>query len=102
LAPWGNRITGRQTGVVNRHLGIGWEYVHVCIDDASRVAFVQVMANQRKESAVAFLEAAGAYYAKLGIRIERVMPDNGSCYRSKTFRAACERLGLRSPGLSRS
>ncbi len=48
----GHRITGRQTGVVNRHLGIGWEYVHVCIDDASRIAFVQVMADQRKESAV--------------------------------------------------
>jgi transposase len=60
----GHRITGRQTGVVNRHLGIGWEYVHVCIDDASRVAFVQVMANQRKESAVAFLEAAVAYYRR--------------------------------------
>ena len=59
----GHRITGRQTGVVNRHLGIGWEYVHVCIDDASRIAFVQVMADQRKESAVAFLEAAIAYYA---------------------------------------
>ncbi len=56
----GHRITGRQTGVVNRHLGIGWEYVHVCIDDASRIAFVQVMADQRKESAVAFLEAACA------------------------------------------
>ena len=91
----GHRITGRQPGVLNRHLGIGWEYVHVCIDDASRVAFVQVMANQRKASAVAFLEAAVAYYTKLGIRIERVMTDNGSCYRSKTFRAACKRLGLR-------
>jgi transposase InsO family protein len=91
----GHRITGRQTGVVNRHLGIGWEYVHVCIDDASRIAFVQVMANQRKESAVAFLVAAVAYYAKLGISIERVMTDNGSCYRSKGFRAACKRLGLR-------
>ena len=56
---------------------------------------MQVIANQRKESAVAFLEAAVAYYAKLGIRIEREMTDNGSCYRSKTFRAACERLGLR-------
>ena len=65
----GHRITGRQTGVVNRHLGIGWEYVHVCIDDASRVAFVQVMANQRKESAVAFLEAAVAYYRNLSLRI---------------------------------
>jgi transposase InsO family protein len=91
----GHRITGRQTGVVNRHHGIGWEFVHVCIDDASRVAFVQVMADQRKESAVAFLQAAVAYYAKLGVRIERVMTDNGSCYRSKTFRAACARLGLR-------
>jgi transposase InsO family protein len=91
----GHRITGRQTGVVNRHLGIGWEYVHVCIDDASRVAFVKVMPNQRKESAVAFLEAAVAYYARLGIGIERVMTDNGSCYRSKTFRADCKRLGLR-------
>ena len=60
----GHRITGRQTGVVNRHRGIGWEFVHVCIDDASRVAFVQVMAHQRKESAVAFLQAAVAYYDK--------------------------------------
>jgi transposase InsO family protein len=76
--------------VVNRHLGIGWEYVHVCIDDASRIAFVQVMADQRKESAVAFLEAAIAYYAKLGVRVERIMTDNGSCYRSKTFRTACK------------
>src|ERR1700761_5639415 len=91
----GHRIAGRRAGVVNRHIGIGWEFVHVCIDDASRVAFVQVMDDQRKQSAVAFLEAAIAYYAKLGVRIERVMTDNGSCYRSKLFRAACVRLGLR-------
>ena len=56
---------------------------------------MQVLADQRKESAIAFLEAAIAYYAKLGIRVERVMTDNGSCYRSKTFREACQRLGLR-------
>jgi transposase InsO family protein len=91
----GHRITGRYPGVINRHLGIGWEFVHVCIDDASRVAFVQVLPNQRKESAVAFLETAVAYYASLDVTIERVMTDNGSCYRSKTFRAACKRLGLR-------
>jgi len=91
----GHRITGRRTGVINRNLGIGWEFVHVCIDDASRVAFVQVMPDERKESAVVFLEAAVAYYAKLGIRVERVMTDNGSCYRSKAFREACKRLGLR-------
>jgi transposase InsO family protein len=91
----GHRITGRHPGVINRHHGIGWEFAHVCIDDASRVAFVQVMANQRKESAIAFLEAAITYFAKLDIRIERVMTDNGSCYRSKIFRAACRRLDLR-------
>jgi transposase InsO family protein len=91
----GHRITGRYRGAVNRHHGIGWEFVHVCIDDASRFAFVQVLADQRKESAVAFLEAAVAHYAKLGVRIERVMTDNGSCYQSKMFRAACKRLGLR-------
>jgi transposase InsO family protein len=91
----GHRITGRYPGAINRHHGIGWEFVHVCIDDASRVAFVQVMPDQRKESAVAFLEAAVAYFARLGVRVERVMTDNGSCYRSKSFRAACKRLGLR-------
>ena len=53
------------------------------------------MPDQRKESAVAFLEAAIAYLAKLGVQVERVMTDNGSCYRSKAFRAACKRLGLR-------
>ena len=91
----GHRITGRYPGAINRHHGIGWEFVHVCIDDASRVAFVQVMPSERKECAVTFLEAAIGYFAKLGIRIERVMTDNGACYRSKVFRAACRRLGLR-------
>src|SRR5512135_3478568 len=69
----GHRITGRQTGMVNRHLGIGWEFVHVCIDDASRIAFSQVMKDERKASAIAFLEAAVAYYASLGVKLERVM-----------------------------
>jgi transposase InsO family protein len=91
----GHRITGRRTGVINRHLGIGWEFVHVCIDDASRIAFSRVMADEQKESAVAFLEAAVAYYAGLGVTVERVMTDNGSCYRSKAFAKACRRLGLR-------
>ena len=58
------------------------------------VVIVEVLIT-RKESAVAFLEAAVAYFARLGVRVERVMTDNGSCYRSKMFRAACKRLGLR-------
>jgi transposase len=81
----GHRITGRQTGVVNRHLGIGWEFVHVCIDDASRIAFSRVMRDERKASAVAFLEAAVVYYASLGVTVERVMTDNGSCYLSRAL-----------------
>ena len=76
----GHRITGRRTGVVNRHLGIGWEFVHVCIEDASRITF---------------LKAAITYYASLGVKVERVMTDNGSCYRSKAFGKACKRLGLK-------
>ncbi|CAH2396324.1 IS481 family transposase [Mesorhizobium escarrei] len=86
----GHRITGRYPGAINRHHGIGWEFVHVCIDDASRIAFVQVMPDQRKESTVAFLEAAVAYYASLAIKVQRVMTDNGSCYRSRAFRAALQ------------
>jgi transposase InsO family protein len=91
----GHRITGRKTGVVNRHLGIGWEFVHVCIDDASRIAFSRVMKDERKASAIAFLEAAVAYYASLGIKVERVMTDNGSCYLSRDFAKACKKLGLK-------
>jgi transposase InsO family protein len=91
----GHRITGRRTGVVNRHLGIGWEFVHVCIDDASRLAFSRVMKDERKQSAVAFLKTAVAYYASLRVKVERVMTDNGSCYRSKAFARACRRFGLK-------
>ena len=90
----GHRITGDRTGQ-SRSRGIGWEFVHVCIDDASRVAFSKIMPDEKKESAVAFLEAALAYYASLGITVQRVMTDNGSCYRSKTFRKACADRGLK-------
>jgi transposase InsO family protein len=90
----GHRITGDRTGQSNNR-GVGWEYVHVCIDDASRVAFSQVLPNERKESAVAFLKAAVAYYADLGVAVQRVMTDNGSCYKSFAFRKACHALGLR-------
>jgi transposase InsO family protein len=89
----GHRITGDRKGQSNAR-GVGWEFVHVCIDDASRIAFSQIKPDERKRSAVAFLKAAVAYYASLGIKIERVMTDNGSCYRSSTFGNACRRLGL--------
>jgi transposase InsO family protein len=91
----GHRITGRYPGAVNRHHGIGWEFVHVCIDDASRIAFTQIRPDEKKRSACAFLSAAIAYYASLGVTVERVMTDNGSCYRSFAFRNACKRLSLK-------
>lgn len=90
----GHLITGDRTGQSNTR-GVGWEFVHVCIDDASRVALAEIMPDEKKQTAVAFLETAFASYADLGIKVERVMTDNGSCYLSKAFRQACQRLGLR-------
>ena len=89
----GHRVTkDRQAG---RSRGAGWEFVHVCIDDASRIAFSQILPDEKKESAVAFLRAAVAYLASLGVTVQRVMTDNGSCYRSRAFRKACADLGLK-------
>jgi len=94
----GHRITGDRAQRSNRHgrsKRAGWEFVHVCIDDASRIAFSQILPDEKKESAAAFLHAAIAYYAGLGVTVTRVMTDNGSCYRSRHFHAACKALGLR-------
>jgi transposase InsO family protein len=94
----GHRITGDRRGQSNRRSrgkGLGWEFVHVAIDDASRIAFAKVMPNERKRSATAFLKAALAYYDSLGVKVERVMTDNGSCYKSFAFQRLCKRLGLK-------
>jgi len=90
----GHRITGDRTGQSNSR-GVGWEFLHVCIDDASRVAFSRIMKTERGRCAVAFLKAAVAYYKSLGITVLRVMTDNGSCYRSRAFARACRRLKLK-------
>jgi transposase InsO family protein len=90
----GHRITGDRRGQSNSR-GVGWEYVHVCIDDASRIAYAEIKKDERKASAVAFLKAAVTYYARLGVDTQRVMTDNGSCYRSRAFARACKRLGLK-------
>jgi transposase InsO family protein len=90
----GHRITGVRSEQ-SRTRGAGWEYVHVAVDDHSRIAFAKVMPNEKTRSAIAFLKAAIAYYEGLGVKIERVMTDNGSCYKSFAFRRACKRLRLR-------
>lgn len=90
----GHRITGDRTGQSNGR-GVGWEFVHVCIDDHSRVAFSQIKSDEKADSAVPFLKAAVAYYTSLGVTIARVMTDNGSCYKSIAFREACRDLGIK-------
>ena len=67
----------------------------MAIDDHTRLAFSQILSDERSSSAVAFLRAAVAYYRLLGVRIRRLLTDNGSCYRSHAFRKACRRLGIR-------
>ena len=99
----GHRITGdrtRQSNLRSRGKGPGWEFVHVAIDDASRVAFAKVMNSERRRRATAFLKAALAYYESLGIKVERVMTDNGSCYKSFAFRrpASGSASGTFAPG----
>lgn len=90
----GHRLTGVRSEQ-SRTRGAGWEFVHVCIDDASRIAFSQIKLNEKKRSAVAFLKAAIAYYKSLGVTVARVMTDNGACYRSKAFARACQRFKLK-------
>src|SRR5947209_4781754 len=75
--------------------GVGWEFVHVCIDDHSRVACSQILPDEKAESAVPFLKAAVAYYKSLGVTVTRVMTDNGSCYKAFDFRDACRDLGIK-------
>jgi len=74
---------------------VGWEYVHVCVDDATRLAYVEVLANERGPTAAGFLRRAVEWFAGMGITAEAVMSDNGSCYRSGIHANACRELGLR-------
>ena len=94
----GHRITGDRHGQSNargRKEGPGWEFVHVAIDDHSRVATAAIFPDERKNSAVAFLRSAAAYYKSFGVTVDRVMTDNGSCYRSFAFANACKRLRIK-------
>jgi transposase InsO family protein len=90
----GHRITGDRKGQSNAR-GVGWEFVHVCIDDTSRIALTRIMPDEKAVSAVAFLKAAVAYYKSLGVSVARVMTDNGSCYKSLAFARACRRLKIK-------
>jgi transposase InsO family protein len=108
----GHRLSGDRRG---RKRGVGRDFLHVCIDDASRPAFSRILPDERKASAVAFLQQALAWHARLGVKVERVMTDNrrpwavdpirragaapgprrGSAYRSHAFREACQKAALK-------
>lgn len=84
----GHRITGNRKGQSNRRArgqGLGWEALHVAIDDASRLAYTEILPDEKKTSATAFLERALGFFARHGITVERIMTDNGSAYKSRLF-----------------
>lgn len=89
----GHRVTGVRKGKPSQ--GVGWEFVHVCIDDHSRVSYVEILPDERKESVIGFFQRAKSYYASLGVQIEQVMTDNGPGYRSKLFKQVLARCGIR-------
>jgi transposase InsO family protein/transposase-like protein len=97
----GHRITGRRDSqnanrrARRRGAPKGWQFVHVCVDDATRLAYVEVLSDEKATTAVGFLRRAVAFYASHGVTAQRVMSDNGACYRATIHTIACRALGLR-------
>jgi Integrase core domain len=97
IARPGHRVLGRQSagGHHQSRYHHGWEYVHVAVDDATRLAYVEVLDDEKAVTAIAFLRRAVAFYAHHGVTVERVLTDNGSAYRSAVHAIACRVLGVR-------
>jgi len=104
----GHRFVGRKQGQLNSlatartrtgytssgHANIGIGYLHTVIDDNSRVAYVEICADEKAETAIGVLERAVAWFAERGVLVERVLSDNGSCYRSHAWKDTCRALGI--------
>ncbi len=88
----GHRMTGKRTSHAR---GAGWEFVHVCVDDATRLAYVEVLGDENAKTCVGFLRRAVAFYRRHGIKVERLMTDNGGAYRSTIHAIACRALKIR-------
>ena len=86
-----HRVTGNRRDKVE---GAGWDFVFVAIDDHARVAFTDILPDERIPSAMQFLHDAVSYYARLGVTIKRLLTDNGSALRSRAFAALCRQLGI--------
>jgi transposase InsO family protein len=89
----GHRVTGSRRG--QKKGRVGWERVHVAIDGATRLAYAELLPDERAETACAFLARALAFFAARGIRVERILTDNGAAYRSRRHGATCAALGIR-------
>ena len=90
----GHRVTGKAAGY-HHSQKTGWEYCHVAVDDTSRLAYVEILPNELGVTCVEFLQRAVAWFADHGVKVQRVMTDNGVGYRSKVHAAACDQLGIR-------
>ena len=88
----GHRIHGDRSTRVRK---AGWEFVHVAVDDHSRLAYVEVLSDEKGTTATGFFERALAFFRRHGIKVERVLTDNGACYRSHAFLLACNERGIR-------
>ena len=88
----GHRVSGTRTG---QRKGAGWERVHVAVDGATRLAYSEVLANEKKETACGFLLRAVEWFSTQGIVVERILTDNGSAYRSHLHRQTCAEMGIR-------
>jgi transposase InsO family protein len=99
----GHRVSGTKRGrrqarrnAAGERVGVaGWEFVHVCVDDATRLAYAEVLPDERGPTAAAFLRRAVGWFSSFGVSVERIMSDNGACYRSTIHVQACRELGLK-------
>jgi transposase InsO family protein len=91
----GHRVLGRGPGRHKDRGKLGWEFVHVCVDDATRLAYVEVLDDEKAPTAIGFLRRAIEFFERHGVRVERVLTDNGSAYRSAAHALACRALGVR-------
>ena len=87
----GHRVTGSRLRQSN---GAGWEFVHIAIDDFSRIAYAEILSDEKGQTCTAFMRRACVWFARQGITIKGLLTDNGTGYRSHRFREACQRTGL--------
>jgi transposase InsO family protein len=95
----GHRVLGQHGRAIAGHhrqiYNLGWEFVHIAIDDCTRLAYVEVLNDEKATTAIAFLRRAKAFFDRHGIAVERVITDNGSAYRSSVHAIACRAMGIR-------